>query len=147
MPAPKGHPPYNINGEGGRPKKYTEEVINKEAEALEEWMKDKNNLFIEMFAFERGIHEDNIADFDRNNERFRRVYKTFKMRQKGLLYEGGLKRKFAHPMCALVLSNSHGVYLKTEQKVTGDQTNSLAITLQQIDGTTTNLVKDESTKQ
>lgn len=142
MPAPRGHPPYNKNGEGGRPKKYTEEFIDKEAEALEEWMKDKQNLFIELFAFERGYDEDRISEFERANERFSRAYKKFKMRQKGMLFEGGLKRKFAHPMCALILSHSHGVYLKQEQKVTGDVVNPLAFIVQEVDGSTKDLVNE-----
>ena len=140
MPAPKGHPAYNVNGEGGRPKKYTEEFINKEAFALEEWMQKKDNVFIEFFAFERGYDEDNIADFERNSERFSRVYKKFKMRQKGMIFEGGLKRKYAHPMCALVLSNNHNVHAKTVTTVTNNNQDSLSSILDDIDGNTKDLI-------
>lgn len=144
MPAPKGHPPYPGCETGGRPKKFTEEVIDKEAVALEEWMQKKENVFIEFFALERGLHEDNIADFERENEKFRRVYKKFKMRQKGMIFEGGLKRKYAHPMCALILSHSHQVYLKQEQKFSGDSANPLACLIQSVDGSTKDLVNDQT---
>lgn len=144
MPSPKGHPPYNKNGEGGRPKIYTKEFIDKEADALEEWMKDKNNLFIEFFAFDRDYNEDKIAYFEKENERFRRAYKKFKMKQKAELFSGGLKRKYAHPMCALILSHSHGVHQKTEQKITGSATDPLSFIVQEIDGLTKDLLNDEA---
>lgn len=140
MPAPKGHPPYNKNGEGGRPKIYTKEFVDKEADLLEEWMQDKNNLFIEDFCFDRGYHDGRIDEFIKSSERFALTYQKFKMRQKSELFKGGLKRKFAHPMCALILSHNHGVYQKTEQKVTGDVANPLAFVIQDIDGKTKDLV-------
>ncbi len=37
-PAPINHPAYNQNGEGGRPQKYTDEFIEAEAIAFEDWM-------------------------------------------------------------------------------------------------------------
>lgn len=86
MAAPKGHPPYNKNGEGGRPKIYTEEFIDKEAIALQEWMKDKQNLFIEDFCFERGYHESRITEFAEANERFSLAYSMLKMKQKTALF-------------------------------------------------------------
>jgi hypothetical protein len=140
MPAPKGHLPYNVNGEGGRPKIYTEEFINKEAIELEKWMQLTENNFIEFFCFERGYHDDKIADFNRDNERFRRVYQIFKMKQRGMIFEGGLKRKYAHPMCALVLSNNHNIHAKTETTVTNTNQDSLSSILDDIDGNTKDLI-------
>lgn len=142
MPAPKGHPPYNKNGEGGRPKIYTKEFADKEAAILEEWMQDKNNLFIGDFTFERGYTIRELTDFKRISERFDRTYEKFKDRQMTELFKGGLRRKFAHPMCALILSHSHGVYLKQEQRVTGDNTNPLAFIIQEVDGLTKDLVNE-----
>lgn len=141
MPAPKGHLPYNKNGEGGRPKIYTPEFIEKEAEALEEWMKDKNNLFIEDFAYERGYDESRIPEMS-NNERFLGAYNRFKQRQKTALFKGGLNKKFAYPMCALILSHNHNIVAKTEQKLTGSSTDPLAFIIQNIDGTSKDLVND-----
>lgn len=142
MPAPKGHAPYNKNGEGGRPKIYTKEFVDKEADLLEEWMKDKNNLFIGDFTFERGYTISRIEEFKKISEKFSVTYQKFTDRQMTELFKGGLKRKFAHPMCALILSHSHGVYQKTEQKVTGDIANPLAFIVQEVDGSTKDLVNE-----
>lgn len=143
MVSPKGHAPYNKKGEGGRPKIYTEEFINNEADALEEWMKDKNNIFIEDFCFERGYHDTRIPEFCKVNERFSHTYNLFSMKQKSSLFNGGLKKKFAHPMCALILSHNHNIHQKTEQKLTGDVTNPLHFIIQNSDGTSKDLI-DES---
>lgn len=144
MAAPKGHPPYNKNGEGGRPKIYTEEFIDKEAAALQEWMKDKQNLFIEDFCFERGYHESRITEFVEANERFSLAYSMLKMKQKTTLFKGGLTKKFAYPMCALILGHSHGIVSKTEQKFSGDKFNPLGFILNSIDGKSKDLVDEEA---
>ncbi len=142
MGAPKGHKPYPGCERGGRPKIYTEEFVDKEADLLEEWMKDKNNLFIGDFCFDRGYTLGRIDEFVSISKKFSLTYDLFKMRQMTELFKGGLKRKFAHPMCALILSHSHGVYQKTEQKVTGDVVNPLAFIVQDVDGTTKDLVNE-----
>ncbi len=141
MAPPKGHEPYNKNGEGGRPLKYTEEVLNKLAEELEEWMKEKDNLFIERFCLLHDFPEDAIADFS-DNYRFSRAYKKFKSKQKAALIEGSLKRKYAHPMCALVLSHSHGMHMKTEQTISGSASNPLSIVLNDTTDTSKDLIDD-----
>lgn len=142
MPAPKGHAPYPGCEKGGRPRIYTKEFVDKEADLLEEWMKDKNNLFIGDFCFDRGYSISRIEEFKKISEKFAVTYERFNMRQMTELFKGGLKRKFAHPMCALILSHSHGVYLKQEQKVTGDIANPLAFVIQDIDGSTKDLVDE-----
>lgn len=139
MPAPKGHPPYNKNGEGGRPVRYTEDYENQLAKALEEWTREKDNMFIERFCFENDLPESKIAELNKN-ERFSKAYEKLKSKQKMMLFEGGLKRKFAHPMCALILSHNHGIVAKTEQKVTGDALNPLSFVVSNVDGSTKDLV-------
>ncbi len=140
MPAPKGHKPYNVNGEGGRPKIWTEEKLNKEAEFLEKWVKVKGNLFIEDFCIERGYHDSDISKWAKENDRFNGAYKNLLTKQKVALVKGSLTRKFAHPMCALLLSHSHGMHAKTEQKITGDASAPLSFLLGNVDGQSKDLV-------
>ena len=142
MGAPKGHLPYKGCETGGRPKIYTEEFIDNEAIALHEWIEDKNNLFIEDFCFERKYHDSRIPEFCSVNKKFSDAYDMLKMKQKSSLFKGGLNRKFAHPMCALILSTNHNVYLKTEQKLTGSATDPLSFVVENIDGNTKNLVDE-----
>jgi hypothetical protein len=141
MPAPKGHPPYNKNGEGGRPKKYTPEFIEKEAEALEEWMKIDKNMFIEDFCFERGYWDEQAVIFEKENERFSSTYKRFKNKQKTTLFKGGLSKKFNYNMCQFILNVNHKLYQKTEQAVqlTANVTTNAILDL---DGATKDIVND-----
>jgi hypothetical protein len=143
MPAPKGHPAYNVNGEGGRPKIYTKEFIDKEADILEEWLQDKpNNIFIEDFCLERNYHDSRIPEFVSVNKRFSAVYDMLKMKQRISLFKGGLNRKFAHPMCALVLSNYHNIHAKTETTVTNNNVDTLDCVIDEIDGNTKDLINE-----
>jgi len=144
MPAPKGHPPYNTQGEGGAPvTKYTPEFIEKEAIALEEWMKKKENIFIEDFCFERGYISQRLREWLEKSERLASAHARFQERQKVILFKGGLSKKFAYPMCALILGHSHGVIAKSEQKLSGDAINPLAFLLQDADGKSKELVNDK----
>lgn len=140
MPAPKGHPYYNIYGQGGRPIKYNQEFIENEAYALYEWIYDKpENIFIERFAFDRGYSCKRVYDWIKVNERFLDVYELFKTKQKNAMFMGAISKKTNYQGCALVLSNGHGIVAKTEQKITGDPLLSL---LQDIDGTTADLIHE-----
>ena len=142
MPSPIGHPPYNVNGEGGRPKRYTESYVNELADDLEKWLEDKANIFIERFCLKHDIPEDTIAKDLIKHERFSRAYNKLRSKQKVSLFENGLTGKFKHNMCALVLSHNHGVHQKTEQKISGDAANPLSFIIQNIDGATKELVND-----
>lgn len=143
MAPPKGHAPYKGCETGGRPKIYTKDFIDNEADKLNEWIQDRNNIFIEDFCFERGYHSSRIDEFVRDSDKFSLVYGMLKMRQKTALFKNGLNRKYAHPMCALILSNNHNVHLKTEQKLTGSATDPLEFLLNKADGKTKDLVDDK----
>lgn len=144
MPAPLGHEAYNKNGEGGAPvTKYTPEFIEAEACALEEWMTKKENVFIEDFCFERGYLSQRLREWCEKSERLASTYARFQERQKVVLFKGGLSKKFAYPMCALILSHSHGIIAKTEQKLSGDAVNPLAFILKNVDGTSKELINDK----
>lgn len=143
MPAPKGHPPYNVNGEGGRPKKYTEEFLENEAIELEKWNEIKENIFIEEFCLERNIDESRISEFVKVNERFLEAYKKTKTKQKIALFKGGLSKKLCYNMCQLLLGHTHSVYMKTEQQISGSDKNPLHFILQNDDGKSKDLVTED----
>lgn len=146
--APKNHDPYPGCETGGRPTKYTVEFIENEADKLNEWMNEKKdnifvNIFIEDFCLERGYSYARLNEWEKSNEKFSETYDRFKMRQKVALFKGGLAKKFSYPMCALILSHSHGVVSKTEQKISGSAINPLACILEMADGKSKNLVKED----
>ena len=59
------------------------------------------------------------------------------------LLKGGLVKKFAHPMCALILGHSHGIIAVSESKITGDPNNPLSCLFNKIDGTSKNLINEK----
>jgi len=144
MPAPKGHKPYNANGEGGAPKKWTAELIEREASAFEEWMQRPNSLWYEDFALERGYLPDNFIRWSKENERFCTVYKKSQSWQKSLLVRGGLLNKLNSNIVKLVLFNTSGWSDRQETKVSGDAANPLAFVLNAIDGSTKDLTCNET---
>lgn len=143
MPAPKGHPPYNTEGEGGRPKKYTDEFIEKEAEAFLQWMQDPKSMWYEDFATSRGYSPNQLSIWAKENKRFSCVYEQSQFWQKSLLLRGGLLNKFNASITKLVLANTVGWSDRVESRLSGDAVNPLSFVLQTIDGTTKDLINDD----
>ena len=123
MASPKGHKPYPGCETGGAPKYWTKEKLDKEADALEKWTKVPGNLFLEDFCLSRDYHDGNIAKWCKENEKFREAHRKFNVKQKSALFKGSLTKKFAHPMCALILSHAHNICAKTVQEVTNKDGN------------------------
>lgn len=138
MPAPKGHEPYNKNGEGGRPRKWTAERIEAEADAFERWMERPESIWYEDFCLERGFLPDEIARWAKVNERFARVYQKSKVWQKGKLINGALLNKFNSGFTKFVMSNTCGWHEKTQ--VSGDTANPIGFLLSSVDGSTKDLI-------
>jgi len=140
MGAPKGHLPYNKNGEGGVQKKYTAEFIEKEAVALEAWMKLPSSIYFKRFAFDRGYSYKRLGEFAKSNQRFADTFMRVKEWQEIRLAEGGLKEEFNGGFCKFVMHNACGWSDKQETKLTGDAQNPLAFVLAENDGSSKDLV-------
>lgn len=127
MPAPKGHPPYPGCETGGRPKKYTKEYGDAEADHLIQWMQDNPDvIFIERYCYFREIPEFAISELDRCSEKFSKAYEKLKLKQKFTLYENGLSGLYKHNMCALILAHNHGVRESKETVHSGNPEKPLA---------------------
>ena len=142
MVAPKGHEPYNAEGEGGRPVKYDAAFIEAEAEALEKWMKDPVNIYFKRFCFDRGYSYQRLPEFAEVSERFSETLARAREWQEIRLAEGGLTNEFNGNFCKFVMYNACGWSDKMEQKISGDAVSPLAFILQSIDGQS-KLVRDE----
>lgn len=141
MPAPKGHPPYPGSEKGGRPRKWTMEAIEAEADAFEEWMTRPDSIWYEDFCLERGFLPDEIARWAKENEKFGRVYQKAKAWQKGKLVKGGLLNQFNAGFCKFVMSNTCSWY--DTQKVVGDAASPLHFLLEKADGKTKDLIDEQ----
>lgn len=120
MPAPLGHAPYNVNGEGGRPEKYTKEFIEKEADELLKWVKEGKFIWFEEFTEDREYNANLMSLWAQTNDRFSVAYNKAKEKQKNMLVKGGLLKDYQYNMCALLLGHSWGIVSKEEKKVSLD---------------------------
>jgi|SRR5580700_8611027 hypothetical protein len=123
MPAPLGHPPYNVNGEGGRPKIYTKEFIEDMADKFEVFMKREDVVWYEEFCVENDIEPDLLSMWAKENKRFSGVYNKSKTWQKSKLIKGGLLSTYNSTITKLVLHNTIGWSDKNDNntKVSGLQ--------------------------
>lgn len=142
MPAPKGHEPYNKNGEGGRPLKYDDTFIENEAIEFEKWIEKPNSPWFEDFANQRGYSPEYLSRWAKDNERFNQAYKRAQALQKSILIKGGLSNKFNPSFTKFVMSNTCGWSDRTESKISGNAQSPLAFILQSVDGTSKELVND-----
>lgn len=107
MPAPKGHPPYNVNGEGGRPRKYNQAEIEKFAEELEIWINDPKSIWLNDFCLDKNINPDFMSKWAEENERFRGALEIAKKKQESKIIKGSLVKKFFFPMSKAILKRNH----------------------------------------
>jgi hypothetical protein len=70
MPAPIGHLPYPGCETGGRPKKWTTEVIEEEATVLIEWAKKDSSLVVGKHYGERGYTYAEANRWSKQNDFF-----------------------------------------------------------------------------
>lgn len=123
MPAPKGHAPYNVNGEGGRPETYTEEIINNLADELLKWIRYPNNIFFEEFTLEKGIHPEHMSRWAAKNDRFRQALKLARANQENRLKKGASYGVLKDGFIKFLLINNHGDRAYSERLETKVTTN------------------------
>jgi len=133
VPAPKGHKPYNKNGEGGRPLKWTPEVLDALADKFDIWMQRPDSIWYEQFCLENDFLPDQLTEFAKRNERFNQVYRKSQVWQKSKLVKGGLLNEYNAGFTKFVMSNTCGWAEKSQ--VAGDPTSPLiGMILGKIDG-------------
>lgn len=143
MGAPRGHQAYNVNGEGGRPRKYSTKDVERFADELLSWIKLEGNFWMKDFCLERDIDPDYMSIWAKENEKFGEVYKLAKAFQESKIFKGAIHETFNSGMSKFALINCHGWVDKTESKMTGDAANPLAFLLQQADGKSKDLVQND----
>jgi hypothetical protein len=142
MPAPLGHPNYDTEGLAGRPKKYTEEFINKQADDLLEWMKIEGNIYFEKFLLDQSISPQRMTEWASVNKRFSEAYRIALLYQEYKLKDGATKKNYSEGFTKFMLINNHGYAEKTEAKISGDADNPLGFLLYTAEGKTQDLVEN-----
>jgi hypothetical protein len=108
MGAPKGHPPYNKNGEGGRAPDWDAEALEQLGDMLIEWIEeDERNFLINDFCHVYRINETFFYELVKRSKRLADAYATFRNKQKSFLIKQGMFRKGAYQMASKVLAINH----------------------------------------
>jgi hypothetical protein len=141
MPAPKGNT-YAAGNSGPPPSKYTAEFIENEAKAFILWFSQPDNIYFKRFALERGYPPDELANFAKKNEVFKRAYLFAKEWQECKIVEGALFNKLNSSFAKFAMANLSG--WSDKQQVSGDAVNPLAFLLQKADGQSKDLVHADS---
>jgi|SRR6188508_1217773 len=143
MPAPKGHAPYNVNGEGGRPLKYTKEIIEKYADEFEKWLEDDENFWFKDFAIKNKFNPELFHVWAKENERFSKVLKTARLKQESKLFKSALVNSFNAGIVKFALNVHHGWVEKKETVHTNNPDNPVPEWIMKSEGTSKDLVNDD----
>lgn len=127
MGAPKGHEPYNKNGEGGRPVKYTQEFLDELAIQLDTWINNEKNLWIKTFFTERYIPVQLTQELCSRSIRFSEAYERAKVIQEARIFSKALEKKYDGTMARFGLMNNHGWSEKSKTEISGDANNPLNV--------------------
>lgn len=92
----------------GRPVKYSDEFIRKEADALLVWIADKKSYYIGTFAAERGYNRARLVEFANNNDYFSVAYDKAKQWQESIFITNALTRVWDPGFTSRVMSRVCG---------------------------------------
>lgn len=121
---------YGLGNSGGRPVKFTAEMLSELTTHLYNWIQEPDNLYLKNFCFQFGLEPDKIDEYCNRSEEFRQCWYLVKHKQEAKLVDLALKRKISDSMTKFVLVNVHKWKEKTE--ISGDSQNPLALVLEQI---------------
>jgi hypothetical protein len=106
MAAPFGN--QNAKGHGcGRPREWTDELIEAEAEAFYKWMEGKDNIYFKSFAIERGYLPSYLSELAERSIIFAECLKYAHEWQQQKLVNCGLFNKTNASITKFVLGNCH----------------------------------------
>lgn len=77
----------------GRPIKHTQEFIDREREALEEWLEKDGNYFLKDFSTERRYCKDTITVFCKRCSKFSITHKKALEKQESWMWKRGFDNK------------------------------------------------------
>jgi len=92
----------------GRPKKWTAEAIQIEADALMAWFKEPEHFWLKDFAIERGYCSQRFMEFSTESEYFSETLKMAKDIQESRLVKMGFSKKHNTAMVIFALKNVAG---------------------------------------
>jgi hypothetical protein len=114
----------------GRPREWTEGLIEQKRKQLEKWIDNKNNYFFTTYLNEADLHPEQIERFCNYSEHFRETYARALKIQEARLVELAVSRKGDGNFIKFIMANKCG--WKEKSEVSGDGVNPLAIIMAKI---------------
>ena len=144
MAPPKGHPPYNKKGEGGKPLIHTIEFIENEADALIDWINDDSHdgIFVTEFASRRGYSRQRFVEFAEKSNRFSDALKLAKEWQEEKLIKGGLLRTYDAGFTKFIMPRLCGDHWRDVKNVNVTSSGPVANWIAETEGTSKDLLND-----
>ena len=130
--------PIPSNSKLGRPREWTDERIEAEAIAFEEWLQNPDNYYFSEFALDRGYTNDTLLELAKKSALFARTLHRAREIQEKRIVKKSLDRSYDGNFAKFVLANRHGWKEKTE--ISGDAANPLSFILGNIDGKTKDII-------
>lgn len=96
-----------VKNKGGRPKTYTDDVLNDLAESLEDWMEDETHIWFKLWAVENWVPAEDLPRWAKTNERFKRAYARANTIQEARLVNLGLTDRQAGRIVELILKSKY----------------------------------------
>lgn len=100
----------------GRPKKYTDDYIDKLGNEMLEWFKDPKEFWLKDFAIKNGFPSQLFSVFAEKSDKFSEALKKAKDIQESKLVRMGFNKKFNCAMAIFALKNVSGWRDMLEQK-------------------------------
>jgi hypothetical protein len=124
--------PKHEQKQRGRPIEWTDERIEAERLALEAWIADPNNYYLDAFCNDRGYVRERMEEWSRRNEPFADTLDRARRTQEIRLVTLALNRKHDGNFTRFVLANRAGWRERTE--VATDLQTPLLQLLASVDG-------------
>ena len=99
---------FALGNSGGRPRKWTDEMIAKETVALRKWIENPDNFFFTSFLAERNLHPQQVERFAAESEEFCEAYERAKLIQEERLVHMGITRTGDPGFIKFILQNKAG---------------------------------------
>lgn len=111
-----------------RPKKYTDEYLEKLADALINWINKPNSFWLKDFAIENGFASQQMTVFSERSEKFSEALKRAKDIQESKLVKMGFNKKYNCTMAIFALKNVAG-WRDNENKNDNTEKQAINITI------------------
>lgn len=125
--APEEKPEKKPNG---RPREWTEGLIEQKRKALEKWIENPREFFFTSYLVQEGLDAKQIERFCTYSEEFRQTHARALAMQEKRIVEGAMLRKFDATFAKFLLANKAG--WREKQEISGDAANPLAVIMDRI---------------